>query len=456
MTGLCLIIETPCAGDSGHRFLSSSPDLSESEIARIATEANRTAVGAEYISVSREARQLLKNATVREGTERIILSGVDVGTLTPTDIDSIKTALTELFSPLQALAETLDWQSSERSTVIIRSELRDWIDQPKFRDVPLITTSANSFHSSNYAASPRERRSFARPIVWAAATSAVAVLLIATAILVGMILSRNGEPEPVPPVPRGNAAFQELADTWGCSPEELGESLLRAANWDRREEAGTIGLDALLVDGEVLAIIEAVRTTDPPGQFLMSPAIKHEDAFWRLMMDRSIHSGSDAIALRRWLFDSWQKFLALKENASLARHFVDDIEHGDSFSKFIVSVPEVQFDIGTGEGFREPATPLFDRQDVLIYRALINIHQVMRDAGVPQMLIANGHVESDLSKFVAMLSESRNAISRMVGDSRNAAMNAPEVPAEGVGKVRDAYQSLEQFLSQLSAVDVRD
>jgi len=67
MTGLCLIIETPCAGDSGHRFLSSSPDLSESEIARIATEANRTAVGAEYISVSREARQLLKNATVREG-----------------------------------------------------------------------------------------------------------------------------------------------------------------------------------------------------------------------------------------------------------------------------------------------------------------------------------------------------------------------------------------------------
>ena len=120
MTGLSLIVETPCAGDSGHRFLSSSPDLSESEVTRIVTEANRIPVGPTYISVSREARQMLKNATVREGTERIILNGVDVGTLTPSDINSVEADLTDLFSPLRALAETMDWQSSERSTVIIR------------------------------------------------------------------------------------------------------------------------------------------------------------------------------------------------------------------------------------------------------------------------------------------------------------------------------------------------
>ena len=452
MAGLCLIIETPCAGDSGHRFLSSSPELSESEITCIATEANRVPVGATYISVSREARQLLKNSTVREGTERIILDGIEIGRLQPPDINSLKAALTSLFSPLQALAETMDWKSNERSTVIVRSELQDWIDHPKFRDVPLMTTMVNSVQSGRDAASTRERMSLARRVVWAAAIGATAMLLIATVILVGRILSRDGDPGPVPPVPPDNAAFQELAEDWGCSPEELGASLLRAANWDRREEAGIAGLDSLVVDGQVLAIIEKVCTTSPPDQFLVSPAIEHQDEFRRFVMSLGINSRNDGLALRRWLFASWQKLSSLKRDASAARYFLSGIKVEEPFSKFIVEVSQVGLDEGIGEGFRKPATPLFDRQDLMIYFALTKIHQVMRDTGVAQALIADGHVESDLSKFINTLRESRTTIVAKVWFPQGVVYG--EVTENGAAPVKRALKSLEEFLMHLSEHDV--
>ena len=58
--------------------------------------------------------------------------------------------------------------------------------------------------------------------------------------------------------------------------------------------------------------------------------------------------------------------------------------------------------------------------------------------------------------FVVMLPESRNTISPIVVDSGNSVMNHPKVPAEGVGIVRGVYQSLKQFVTHLSAVDVHD
>jgi hypothetical protein len=450
MIGFCLVIETPRAGDAGHRFLTSCSDVGESEIARVMAEASRTPVSDTFISVSRQVTQTLKNSTVREGTERIILNGVKVGDLEQSDIDAVQVALTKLFVPLQRLTDTLSWQSIERTTVILRPELQGWIDRPEFRKLPTTKSAARTGRLTQDTVSIPKRRLPRRAVAWAIVATGIATLVVAVAILVKNPFNGGAGPDPRPPEPPGQAAFQQLARDWDCTPDELGVSLLRAANWDRREQADVIGLDAMLADGEVLAIMDKVKATSHPAQLLVSPAVERDDRFRRLVMDRGAKSANDARALRRWLFASWQRFSELKRDASHASDFLREIQGGDAFSRAIMMISEVQLDVGTGEGFREPATPLFDRQDVMIYRALEHIHQRLGDAGVAQVLIAeNANGGSDLPTFVARLEESRDRIPRLIGESRRTVID--QVPAEGVRVVRDdAYKSLEQFLLQLS------
>jgi len=406
-------------------------------------------VGRNYISVSREVTQSLKNSTVRTGTEQIVLHGAGTEDIGPADVAAVQDALRSLFLSLQRLTDTIDWRSAGRSTVISCPELREWIERPEFRELQLRTTAASTSHSTRDAVSKHKRRP-RRPVAWVVAAASIATLIIAVAILVGKLFNGGEGPGPRPPEPPGRAAFQHLAREWDCTPDELGASLLRAANWDRREQADVIGLDSMLADGEVLAIMDKINATSHPAQFLVSPALEREDGFRRLVIDRGAKSANDARALRRWLFSMWQRFSELKRDASRASDFLREIEGGDAFSRSIMMIAEFQLDVGTGEGFREPATPLFDRQDVMIYRALESIHQTLGDAGAAQVLIAeNANDGSALPTFVARLEASRDSIPRLIGESRRTVID--QVPAEGVGVVRDdAYKSLEQFLLQLS------
>jgi len=449
MIGISLVIETPRAGDAGHRFLTSCPELGETEIARRVAEASRTQVGTTFISVSRQVTQILKNSTVREGTERIILNGIKVTDLEQSDIEAVQLALTDLFEPLKCLTDTLRWQSIELTTVIVRQELQEWIDRPVFRELPTISVARTGRLTQDTVSIPK-RRLPRRSVAWVIGASVMAASMVAVAILVGKLFDGGGGLDPRPPESSVPTAFQELSLEWDCTSDELGASLLRAANWDRREQVDAIGLDSILADGEVLAIMDEIIATNPPSQFLVSPAVVREDGFHRLVMNRGVMSANDAHALRLWLFASWQRFSELKRDASQASRFLRQIEEGDAFSKFIIKVSEIQFDIGTGDGFREPATPLFNRQDVMIYRALVQVHQEMVNTGVVSKLVDDG---SDLPTFIDSLRDSRDTISKLVGDSRNSLMSNPRVASEGLGVVRDAYQSLEQFLANLSKLN---
>ncbi len=55
---------------------------------------------------------------------------------------------------------------------------------------------------------------------------------------------------------------------------------------------------------------------------------------------------------------------------------------------------------------------------------------------------------SDMPSFIAMLEESRATIPKAIGQSHRTLTD--QVPTERIGVVRDAYESLEKFLLQLS------
>ncbi len=67
-----------------------------------------------------------------------------------------------------------------------------------------------------------------------------------------------------------------------------------AANWDRREQADALSLDAALADGDIVVIMDEVIATDHPAQFLVSPALEREDGFRRLVMNPGANSANDA------------------------------------------------------------------------------------------------------------------------------------------------------------------
>ena len=296
----------------------------------------------------------------------------------------------------------------------------------------------------------RERALSLRGIAWGIAVGGIVVLVVVVAILFGRRPKEDADADPVPGEPPPNTALRELARDWNCTPIELGRSLLRAANWDRREEADAIGLDAVLADGEILAILNRIEASNDTDRFLVSPAVEREGGFRRFLTGRGMETPSDVLAQRRWLFLTWQSFSELRQSGSRARSFLREIDGGDAFSRFIIMAAEIELDTGTGNGFREPTTPLFDQQDVMVYRMLGDVRHLMDDAGLTLLLMSGGDGEADLPKFVSMLEESRDTIPGALVESRRSAID--KISLEGVGVVRnDAYVDLKNFLLQLTS-----
>ncbi|MBI5764287.1 MAG: hypothetical protein HZA51_12265 [Planctomycetes bacterium] len=450
MTGLRLIVETPRGGEAGHRFLISRNDTVESEVALAAAAASQNAVGRSYISVSRQVTQRLPNGAVREGAERMILGGVDVGALQPEQIEQVKSELTKLLPSLDSLIESMNWSSGNRSTVIVCEELRDWVASELFGDLPLseLTVASSSTKSGPPIRSPTK---------W---------LLIATLALacVGMLwlfsgrrVSRteSGKTQKQPLLLTNEARVRELASEWQCTPEEVIRSLKRAGNWDRRREADGLSLKTGLEDGEILAMLNKVAASNGSDRYCVSPSIEGAVAFRGFVGDRPLRSAEEIRRLRRWLFSTWMQYADLRQAAKKARDALNQEGARDVFSRMLVSVADAETEVGLGDSFQDPATPLLDRQDLMIFRLLEDIRQGLSMGGFTWDS-AEGSIDvvttDSLTKFVTDLRVHLAGMRDAIKKSRAILTDTVrENKGSGIADaVFDAYKSLERFLEELS------
>jgi hypothetical protein len=457
MTGLGLVVETPRGGNAGHRFLTSRNNIGESEIARAAAASSQSAVGRAYISISRQVTQQLPNGAVREGCERLILLGLDVDELRPDQIEQVKVELAKLLPSLDSLIQSIQWPYDGQSTVIAREELWHWVDSEAFRHLPV-----SRFMDSNSAAksvSPYRALWKWLPIG--------GICILASVVLLWVILGRQGgnaesgsTQKPHLPSTNNESRVRNLAGEWICTPEDLLRSLLRASNWDRRREAEGLTLAVGLTDGEVLEILNKVAKSDGSEKYCVSPSIEGALDFRQFVEDRPSLSAEDIKCLRMWLYFTWLQFIDLKQAAQKAQEPLIEAGTADAFSRMLVSVPEVQTEVGVEALFQNPTTPLFERQDLMIFRVLEDVRQRCVAAGFDQFgtkgegdLIA----ANDLAIFVNDMRFHRKDMLKAIETSRALVTDkvsenqGPEVAAT----VRAAYNSFKKFLEQLSKNPIR-
>ena len=454
MTGLRLIVETPRGGEAGHRFLTSRDDMGESEVALTAAAASQNAVGRTYISVSRQVTQRILNGAVREGTERMILVGLDVGRLRPEQIEQVKSELTTLLPSLDNLIESMDWPSDNRSSVIARMELRHWVASEAFGHLPLadLTVAGSTPKSVPSPRSPQKR------------------LLIGTLsfvlICVGMFWLFSGRQDSQtgngndqePHLPLTNEErLEKLASEWQCTSKQVLCSLVRASDWDRRREADDMSLTAGLADGEVLAMLDKVAASEGSDRFYVSPIIERADGFRRFVETFPSHSAEEMRYVREWLYSAWMKFTDLKQAAEKAHNALDQDGTTDVFSQMLVSIANIQTEVGLGVSFQKPATPLFDRQDRMIYRLLNSCRIGLREEGFDQVMSEAGTRDvpstDDLSAFLAYLRKDRAAIQREIKRSRMLVTDTirnNRGPEDGE-TVFELYKAFEAFLDVLAS-----
>jgi len=420
MTELSLVFETPNTGNSGHHFLVSSRDLMESEVVNASAIASRNPIGPEYVSVSRQVRQLLDNQTVREGTERIILLGVETAELQEKQLESLKELLTQHFDTLQLLLDASDGSFNERSTVSVFPEIGKWLQHPGFQGLPI----ARSFRKSDIqchegsSSTENDRRYRAW---W------IPALIVSCLLLGGLIYYNLGDEGGVrPQIPEDEGLTQSVelfAKEWACSPGDVSAGLLRAADWNRRNQ--TLAPESLKVDGEIVQLIKKMETNQPPERFFISDTVRNETAFQQFALSCGVSNHVESVRFRVWLFKSWNELSKLK------------IVSDNALCAFSTTFSTSEGDVGAGDGFIEPKTPVCDRQDVMIYNALESVRSMLSDSGLAEALLGNRPAD-DLSGFLDQLRASHELVKE----------NINQLPSAGLGDPGDFRfdQAKDQFI----------
>ncbi len=450
MTGLGLIVETPRGGNAGHRFLTSRSNAGEKEVASAAASASQSAVGRAYISVSRQVIQRLQNGSVREGAERMILHGLDVDQLQPEQIEQVKIELTTLLLSLDSLIQSIEWPSDSQSTVIFREELRQWVDREVFRHLPRSRLTASSGVQDSV---PPSRSQWKWLII--------GTCTLASIIVLSLFLGRHGGKSEIgtnqklsPPLIHNESRVRELASEWQCTPEEALSSLMRASNWDRRREADSLTLSAGMTDGEILEILNKVEASKGSDRFCVSPSIEGVVDFRRFVEESTSLSAEKMRHRRNWLYSTWMQFTVLKQAAEKVHDALIQVGTEDAFSRMLVSVAEVQTEVGLGDTFQKPVTPLLERQDLMIFRLLDDVRQKCAAAGFDQFgtegrggMAAAG----ELVTFVAELRVHHESVRNALRMSRARLTDSirDKQGANNASAVFEAYKSFEEFLEQL-------
>lgn len=443
MTRFCLIIETPRGGEIGHRFVVSNTDLSERAVACAANDASSNAVGANYISVSHQVTQRLPNGAVRNGAERIILMGVDVRQIGPEAVERVKAQLANLIPKVGNLIESIDWSAQRRSVVTGRQELRDWVNDNGFPQLPQFKV-------------PEETR-LPRGARWKWLLFGT-ILLVAGAMTWLSFVDRSSQPERNTGQSRPSAYVhlelfvRELAKDWGCSPENVIASLLKASNWDRRQEANAMNVVAGLADGEILAALSNLKKSKGSNRFFISPSLRDADGLRRFIGAHPTDSSRDTTRVRMWMHDTWLHFSNVHHAAKKAENALKLAQIDNAVSRLLAAVAKLQMDAAVGDQFQKPMTPLFDRQDVMIFGVLEDYRRIFDDEARFDEAGAGGHVtmpaSRDLWSFRHDLRLLRESIN---GDCAKLCYSASDkVGGQGAAEILDACKALELFHEQLS------
>jgi hypothetical protein len=137
-----LLIETPRWGNIGHLFLVPSGGLSEMECLELQWHYYKQPCGSDYISVSADVKQRLDNGTVRDGTEFVVLTGIDAYRCS--NVAAVQDVLRGMFSRVDGLIATHAKNHFGRSIVIELAELDTWLQHPVLNAVPNATFDGGS------------------------------------------------------------------------------------------------------------------------------------------------------------------------------------------------------------------------------------------------------------------------------------------------------------------------
>lgn len=128
-----LVVETPRAGEFGHRFISSSKFSELNAISDMFKRSGDLPVGFDYISVSKAVPQIV-DGSVRTGFERIALMNVDTVKIKEAQV---KEDLEKLLNKVEELIKLTDWEKEGKSILCVNPTLINWINLFEFNKLPV-------------------------------------------------------------------------------------------------------------------------------------------------------------------------------------------------------------------------------------------------------------------------------------------------------------------------------
>jgi hypothetical protein len=190
-----LIAETPRAGKWNHRFIvPEGCSLEQAEVATMVTKARANSVGSDYVAATNE--RVTQTHGGRRGREMLILCGVNVGSLAPDEVESVKQGLESLLSKLEDLVTSkIDWDSEGTQLLVERREPSQWAE--RFSQVPVLPLADDRQSSKRYTR---------------IATAAITILIALTAVYSCAVLLPKfkwGETLPGLGTPDGEAKIRE-------------------------------------------------------------------------------------------------------------------------------------------------------------------------------------------------------------------------------------------------------
>ena len=133
------IAETPRAGAFGHCFIVPPGHVPTSthiaEFCRVAAQHN---MGTNFVATSRQVVQRLPTGSVRQGTEILLLAGINYPKLTEAQLQQLSSVLKIRLDDLERLIENIAWARECQSLKVIRQEFADWVREDQLADLPLV------------------------------------------------------------------------------------------------------------------------------------------------------------------------------------------------------------------------------------------------------------------------------------------------------------------------------
>jgi len=364
MKRVFLIVETPRAGDFGHRFLVPSWIRDEHLVASIAEDAARNPEGKCHVAVIRSTEQRLKSGPVRISSESLILAGIDGERLTPAQLEKVRVGLGCLWDQVDSLLPRLKrFGLSSRAILLNCDEIDEWAQHLPLAELP------NARLPTGRITAPGHR---ARGLPRIALCS---IAIIALLLTCGFLWNQTSKP----PSPGRSSSerlrvevlrlLEKLAARWGCQTVDVASSICRAT---KRSTGADDPIARVLLEAasseSFLGRIRSLSAGRPESLVALLPESDTETAgtLRELLRDRG---DGAALELRRSLYGTWRAFVTLSDRSravsqSLKRLAVEP----SGFRRTIAFSAEKTLDPGLGTHFAEPVTPIFDEQDAMIIR----------------------------------------------------------------------------------------